>query len=79
MSAEAVEAELDIAAKRGYHQSSSEYIPDLAGVALSLPLSSRQLSIVVAGRTSRCLERRPLTAATMQSALRRFASELESN
>jgi IclR family acetate operon transcriptional repressor len=77
ISADAVEAELKVAAERGYHQSSSEYIPDLAGVALSLPLSSRQLSIVVAGPTSRCLEQRPLTAATMQRALRRFASELK--
>jgi DNA-binding IclR family transcriptional regulator len=75
-SMEAVEAELRYAAARGYHQSSSEYIADLAGVALSLPLNSRQLSVVVAGPTSRCLERRPETAAIMQEVLQRFAAQL---
>lgn len=77
MSVAAIETELKLAAERGYHQSSSEYIADLAGVALSLPIGPRQLSIVVAGPTSRCLERRPLTAATMQRALHRFASDLD--
>jgi IclR family transcriptional regulator, acetate operon repressor len=72
MTVESIEAELQQAAKRGYHQSSSEYIAYLAGVSLSLPLGSRQLSIVVAGSTSRCLERRPITAATMQQALQRL-------
>ncbi|MEH2513905.1 IclR family acetate operon transcriptional repressor [Nitrobacteraceae bacterium AZCC 1564] len=76
MSAEAIEAELKLAAERGYHQSSSEYIADLAGVALSVPLASRQLSVVVAGPTSRCLERRPATAALMQRVLKRFAADL---
>jgi IclR family transcriptional regulator, acetate operon repressor len=75
-SMESVEAELRHAAARGYHQSSSEYIADLAGVALSLPLNSRQLSVVVAGPTSRCLERRPETAAIMQEVLQRFAAQL---
>ena len=73
---EAIEEELRLAAERGYHQSSSEYIADLAGVAVALPLHSRQLSIVVAGPTSRCLTRRPDTAATMQRILSRFATEL---
>lgn len=76
MSADAIEAELKLAAERGYHQSSSEYIADLAGVALAVPLASRQLSVVVAGPTSRCLERRPATAALMQHALKRFAADL---
>lgn len=72
MSVESIEADLRQAARRGYHQSSSEYIADLAGVSLPLPLGSRQLSIVVAGPTSRCLKRRPATAAIMQKALQRF-------
>jgi IclR family transcriptional regulator, acetate operon repressor len=72
MSIDSIEAELRQAAKRGYHQSSSEYIADLVGVSLSLPLGARQLSIVVAGPTSRCLERRQATAATMQKALQHF-------
>ncbi|GGF62694.1 transcriptional regulator [Azorhizobium oxalatiphilum] len=72
VSAQAVEAEIAAAVERGYHQSSSEFVPDLAGVALPLPLGERRLSIVVAGPTSRCLERRPLTARLMQEAVASF-------
>jgi len=76
MSAEVIEEELRTAAERGYHQSSSEYIPDLAGVSLPLPLGPRRLSIVVAGPTSRCLERRPLTAEIMKDVLEHYRLEL---
>ena len=69
MTVDFIEAELTQAAERGYHKSLSEYIPDLAGVALPLPLGARRLSIVVAGPTSRCLDRQPVTAATMKKAL----------
>lgn len=75
-SAAMVEAELQAATERGYHQSSSEYIADLAGVALPLPLHGRHLSVVVAGPTSRCLTRRPQTAAIMHEILSRSAAEL---
>ena len=74
MSAEAVETELQHAAARGYHQSSSEYTADLAGVALPLKLGARLLSVVVAGPTSRCLERRAQTAKQMQDVVTRHAS-----
>jgi IclR family transcriptional regulator, acetate operon repressor len=74
MKPETIEREIREAAERGYHQSSSEYIADLAGVSFPLELGARRLSIVVAGPTSRCLERRPITAATMKKSLRRFAS-----
>ena len=79
MSAEIIEEELRAATERGYHQSSSEYIPDLAGVSLSLPIGPRQLSIVVAGPTSRCLERRPITAAIMKEAILHHQSALKIN
>jgi len=79
MSAEVLESELRAAEERGFHQSSSEYIADLAGVSLSLPIGPRQLSIVVAGPTSRCLERRPITAATMKEAILHFQSALKVN
>lgn len=75
MSIERIEADLAEAARRGYHQSSSEYIPDLAGISLALPIGSRRLSIVVAGPTSRCLERRPTTAAIMSRAVQNFLNE----
>lgn len=68
---ENVERALLEAEERGYHQSDSEYIADLAGVALPLPLGDRRLSIVVAGPTSRCLARRPETAAILKAALSR--------
>jgi hypothetical protein len=38
--------------------------------------SARQLSIVVAGPTSRCLERRPVTAGIIASSVDRFHAEL---
>lgn len=75
MSGERIEAELTEAAERGYHQSSSEYIPDLAGVSFPLPVGSRRLSIVVAGPTSRCLGRRPATAEMLSQAIRDFFAE----
>ncbi|MBK4216918.1 IclR family transcriptional regulator [Paracoccus caeni] len=57
-SAAEVEHELIEASKRGYHQSNSEFVPDLAGVSVPLPADRRRLSLVVAGPTSRCLEKR---------------------
>lgn len=67
LSADAVETLLAQAQTRGYHQSDSEYLPDLVGVALPLPLPGRRLSIVVAGPVSRCLDRRAETAACMEA------------
>lgn len=66
MSPERIEADLAEAAERGWHQSNAEYTPDLAGVALPLPLSGRRLSIVTVGPVSRCLTRRPAFAAMLQ-------------
>jgi IclR family acetate operon transcriptional repressor len=75
MSIERIEADLKEAAERGYHQSSSEYIPDLAGVSFELPVGSRRLAIVVAGPTSRCLARRPVTATIMSRAIQEFLND----
>ena len=71
-SPEAVERELAAARRRGYQQSNAEYTPDLAGVALPLP-GPRRLSIVVVGPVSRCLEKRPETAALMRKRLNEAA------
>ena len=57
------QARLDEAAELGWHQSNTEFTPDLAGVALPLPGGERLLSVVVVGPVSRCLERRPEMAA----------------
>lgn len=75
MSADRIEVDLSEAQGRGYHQSSSEFIPDLAGVAFPLPVGARRLSIVVAGPISRCLDRRPATAEIMAKAIRDFSEE----
>lgn len=75
MSPERIEADLAGAAARGFHQSEAEYTPDLAGVAMPLPLAARRLSIVVVGPVSRCLERRPALAAI----LRRHVDTLDPN
>jgi DNA-binding IclR family transcriptional regulator len=69
-SLEAVEAEIEAAAARGYHQSNAEFTPDLAGVALPLPYAGRRLSIVVVGPISRCLGRRKSIAATIAAKVR---------
>lgn len=70
MGIDRIEAELRAAAQRGYHQSDSEYIADLAGVSFPLELGTKRLSIVVAGPVSRCLDRRPETAQIMATAIR---------
>ncbi|HVK79012.1 MAG TPA: IclR family transcriptional regulator C-terminal domain-containing protein, partial [Verrucomicrobiae bacterium] len=71
-----VEAEINAALKRGYHQSDSEYVPDLAGVALPLSAAQRRLCIVVAGPSSRCLRRRADIADTIQRRVKRHARAL---
>ncbi|MER8829481.1 IclR family transcriptional regulator [Mesorhizobium sp. M0938] len=70
MGIEQIEDELRAVSERGYHQSNSEYIPDLAGVSFPIALASKRLSIVAAGPVSRCLERRPETARIMAAAIR---------
>lgn len=74
MSPESVEAELAEAVARGWHQSNAEYTPDLAGVAMPLPYAGRRLSIVVVGPVSRCLDRRPETAALLQKHLKALSA-----
>jgi len=76
MSVEAIEQALKDAAARGYHQSNSEYIPDLAGVSLPLEGGMKHLSIVVAGPVSRCLAKRPETAEIMKDSVRKFGLEM---
>lgn len=75
-SIDAVEAKLRRASDRGYHQSLSEFVPDLAGVAVPLPVGQRCMSLIVAGPTARCAERRPQIGAILNAAVRRFAPEL---
>ncbi|PKP93061.1 MAG: IclR family transcriptional regulator [Alphaproteobacteria bacterium HGW-Alphaproteobacteria-16] len=71
-SPEAVEARLAEAAAMGWHQSNTEYTPDLAGVAMPLPGGDRRLSVVVVGPVSRCLERRADMAAQVRAHLERL-------
>lgn len=71
-SPEAVEARLAEAQAMGWHQSNTEYTPDLAGVAMPLPGGERLLSVVVVGPVSRCLERRADMAAVVADRLKRL-------
>lgn len=71
-SPEAVEARLAEAEAMGWHQSNTEYTPDLAGVAMPLPGGDRLLSVVVVGPVSRCLERRAEMAAVVADRLKRL-------
>ncbi|WP_373356569.1 IclR family transcriptional regulator [Pseudoroseicyclus sp. CXY001] len=69
MGIEKIEGELRAAAERGYHQSNSEYIADLAGASLPLPMGGKRLSIVSAGPVSRCIGRRAEMAGIIRSAI----------
>lgn len=71
-SPEAVEARLAEAEAMGWHQSNTEYTPDLAGIAMPLPGEDRLLSVVVVGPVSRCLERRADMAAIVREHLKRL-------
>lgn len=79
MSIERIESELRAAAELGYHQSNSEYIPDLAGVSFPIPLRAKRLSVVMAGPVSRCLERRPEIARVMAECIRRSGFSAQSS
>lgn len=72
ISAEQVEDRIRQAVDRGWHQSDSEYIADLAGVAMPVSYGNRRLSIVVAGPVSRCLARRDDMAAAMKRVMNRL-------
>jgi len=74
ISIDAVEAELRHAAERGYHQSLADFSPDLAGVALPLPVGDRRLSVVVAGPMFRMLDRLEPVADTIRRAVKRHAA-----
>ncbi|MCA1200211.1 IclR family transcriptional regulator [Sphingomonas sp. R647] len=71
-SPEAVEARLAEAQAMGWHQSNTEYTPDLAGIAMPLPGEERLLSVVVVGPVSRCLDRRAEMAAVVADRLKRL-------
>lgn len=75
MSVEEIESELIRSQERGYHQSCSEYIPDLAGVSLPLRVGDRRMAVVVAGPVSRCLGKRPQTAVTIKRAIAAFEAD----
>jgi len=70
-----VEAELRRSAERGYHQSLADYSPDLAGVALPLPLGERRLSVVVAGPMFRMVDRLGHVAEIIRRAVQRHVGQ----
>jgi IclR family transcriptional regulator, acetate operon repressor len=77
ISIDAVEAELRRSAERGYHQSLADYSPDLAGVALPLPVGDRRLSVVVAGPMFRMVDRLEVVAGIIRRAVKRHTERPE--
>jgi IclR family transcriptional regulator, acetate operon repressor len=75
ISIDTVEAELRRSAERGYHQSLADYSPDLAGVALPLPLGERRLSVVVAGPMFRMVDRLGHVAEIIRRAVQRHVGQ----
>ncbi|ACT60237.1 IclR family transcriptional regulator [Hirschia baltica] len=69
---EQVEEKLELSAARGYHQSHAEYVRDLVGVAIPLNIPDRNLSIIVVGPISRCLEERDKIAVIMKKEILKF-------
>jgi IclR family transcriptional regulator, acetate operon repressor len=69
LSARQVEAELERAAARGWHENIEGHGSDLTGVAMSAGLPDRRLSIVVGGPTSRMRARIPQIAALLRRTL----------
>jgi DNA-binding IclR family transcriptional regulator len=68
-----VEAKLAEEMARGWHSSFAEFSPDLAGVALPLPVGERRLSIVIAGPMFRMQDRMAEIAAMVSDAVRKTA------
>jgi IclR family acetate operon transcriptional repressor len=73
LNAKQVEAEIARAATRGWHENIEGYATGLAGVAVSVGLSDRCLSLVVGGPSQRMRNRIPQIAATLKKALKRHA------
>lgn len=71
MSVAEIEKRLREAALRGYHQSQSESVLDLAGVSFPIPFGARRYAVVMSGPSSRCLDRRPEIARIMANSIRR--------
>lgn len=75
VSIEMVEAELRRSRERGYCVSFADFSPDLAGVAMPLPIGGRRLSLVVAGPMFRMEQRVPEVADAIRRAIDRNAAE----
>ncbi len=69
MSAEQVEKQVALGARRGWHENIEGHDADLTGVAVPLRLADRPLAVVVGGPTSRMREKVPEIARTMLAAL----------
>ena len=64
-----VEVRLAEEMARGWHSSFAEFSPDLAGVALPLPVGERRLSVVIAGPMFRMQDRMAEIAEILRRAV----------
>lgn len=75
MSPEAVEAEIRRSIERGWFLNYNGYAPDLLGLAIPLPLTDRELALMVAGPGFRMLDRLPELAAVLRTEIDRYVAE----
>jgi IclR family transcriptional regulator, acetate operon repressor len=75
MTPEAVEADVQLSIKRGWFLNNNGYAPDLLGLAIPLPLTDRQLALMVAGPAFRTLGRLPELAEVLRSEIDRCTTE----
>jgi DNA-binding IclR family transcriptional regulator len=72
MNAEAVEREVENAAKKGWHVNLGNYANDLAGVAVPFPFRDRRYSIVLGAPVSRVEHRAGALGKQLRQAVSRF-------
>ena len=75
MSIDAVEAEIKRSIERGWFQGSTEFTPDVVGIALPVPLVDRRLSLCVGGPTFRLGPRIPELASGVRDTVQRYLAK----
>jgi IclR family transcriptional regulator, acetate operon repressor len=75
MTPAAVEADIQLSIGRGWFLNDNGYAPDLLGLAIPLPLTDRQLTLMVAGPSFRMLDRLPELAGVLRSEIDRYTAE----
>jgi len=75
MTVEAVEAEVRRGVDRGWFESSTEFTPDVVGIAVGLPLNERRLALAVAGPIFRMGPNLARTGAMVRDEVRKYLAK----